>query len=212
MLAFAQLAGSAFIGVLVGLLVQWWKSSRDELRLLCDEFAKTVRDTSDLGSSYWLSTPADAAGSRLTEVRVVGLQRQLDGYRVLIGRRFLAQARSHLDAATAEFFDAMTGADFMTPSRKENGGQASQAQACGAALILAVREGFATSVSMRATIRHYWRRFSPRPKQRLICAVGRGGGPTYRPPRLLGGGNPRSAFGGFRPRRQPAVESAASVL
>jgi hypothetical protein len=157
-IAFAQLAGGAFFGVVVGLLVQWWKSSRDELRLLCDEFAKAVRDTSDLGSAYWLSTPAEPGGSRLSEARIIGLQRQLDGYRVLIRHRFRATERSALETSTADFFDAMTGSDFMSPTRPRNADQATLAQVRGADLILTIRQGFVTSVSLLASVRYYVRR------------------------------------------------------
>jgi hypothetical protein len=52
---FLKLAGSALFGVIVGLFIEWWKSRRDELRILCDEFCKTVEQAGDLGSEYWLS-------------------------------------------------------------------------------------------------------------------------------------------------------------
>jgi len=153
---FLKIAAGAFFGVIVGLLIQWWKSSRDELRLLCDEFCATVRQTADLSSEYWLST----GGAELAEARLTGMQRQLGGYRVLVSPRFHERQRQLLDGAAVDFFDAVSGGDFKVAGRPASKERAVLVQDKGAAFVLAIRTGFSSSMGLIATVRHHVQRWA----------------------------------------------------
>lgn len=86
-----QLVGpflGALLGLLTGLAIQWWKSRRDERRLLVDEFCRLVRQAGDISAECWLATasddPVQLTKRRLLEARVLGLQEEVLGMHVLI--------------------------------------------------------------------------------------------------------------------------------
>ncbi len=62
--------------------VQWIKSGRDELRLICDEFCKVSGEAADVASGYWLKKGNDDQ-LRLLEARIIGYQSRLSGLKVL---------------------------------------------------------------------------------------------------------------------------------
>jgi hypothetical protein len=159
-LEFAKLAGSAFFGVIVGLFIQWWKSSRDEFRSLCDEFCETVRETSDVASSYWYADNSDE--DIVAEARLTGLQRRLDGYRVLISSRLHDTHRRDLEFMLADFFDAITGGEFRSKSRKRDLERVVGVQTVGADVILCVRRGFANSMTFSSTMARHAGRLGKR--------------------------------------------------
>jgi hypothetical protein len=145
---FLKLAAGAFFGVIVGLLVQWWKSHRDELRGLCDETCRTITEASDLASKYWLSSASNQECG-LQEARLIGLQVRIDGYYVLLSRYFRLRRREQLSANLANFYDALTGGTFKDSSRLEDPDRAHAAQTEAARAILSVRNAFYETTSLR---------------------------------------------------------------
>jgi hypothetical protein len=137
-------------GILVGVSVQWWKSNRDELRILCDEFCRVVTDATDLGSKYWLST--NEPGSSIYEARLVGIQGLLEGYRVLLSKSLSEKHCNLIRHANAEFFDTLTGGEFMSPDRAADPSRVFEIQKRASDLILSIRRGFYESVRFGTTV------------------------------------------------------------
>ena len=148
---FVKLAAGAFFGVFVGLLVGWWKSHRDELRSLCDECCKTITEAAEAASAYWLTSSGDEKNT-INEARLLGLQVRLDGYRVMVVGLLERHQREKLNYAFAEFYDALTGGEFKTSKRSIDNARAHAAQVKASIAILAVRNGFYRTVSLRRTL------------------------------------------------------------
>jgi hypothetical protein len=141
---FLKLTAGAFFGVIVGLLVQWWKSHREELRILCDESCRTVTEAADIASKYWLSDGA-ADDSKPNEARLLALQTRLDGYRVLLNQLF--GGGKAIDSALVEFYDVLTGGLFKSAKRAIDSDRAQAAHAKASIVILSIRNTFYDRVS-----------------------------------------------------------------
>jgi hypothetical protein len=152
---------TGLFGVLTGISAQWWRSSRDELRILCDEFCKLVAETVHDGAQYWMSD-GDLA---LYEARLRGAQRQIIGFSVLLEEQLHEGASNEIDKALSKFFQAMTGGDFSVPNRPKSVSNAQRCHETAADVILSVRQGFFYSVRFREKL---WRltvgRMSPKSK------------------------------------------------
>lgn len=157
MSGFLQLALSAFLGVLVGVAVQWWKSNRDELRILCDEFCRTASDAADLASRYWL-TDSKHEDNKINEARLLGMQTRLDGYRVLASHSLGEQENKEIEKASVDFFATITGGEFKSRDRLSDTDRITDSQTRGSALILAVRQGFYRSMHLQSIFGRAMRR------------------------------------------------------
>lgn len=146
MSAFLTAAVGALFGITTGLIVQWWKSARDELRILCDDFCSVVAESADAASQYWLSSGADIDVG-LKEVRVHGFQRRLTGYSVLMLGRIHDQAIDDIENALALYFDSCTGGEFGSPDRQMSIPAAKRVQDEAGNAILEIRRGFYETVT-----------------------------------------------------------------
>lgn len=143
-------AVALFVGVFSGICIQWWKSSRDELRILCDDFSKLISEAVELGAAYW----ASGDDLELKEARLSGLQRKLIGYSVLLAESLHPGAADQIDEALGRFFDALTGGTFSVPNRPVSVENMRWCHYLGADAILEVRRGFTETVSFRGKL---WR-------------------------------------------------------
>lgn len=152
MLELLKVALGAFLGAIAAFSVQWIKTARDERRQLSDEFCKNVSDAADLATTYWRTQPtADQIG--LQEDRLLGLQRRIDGYRVLVQRDFDPHNSERLQSAVADLFDAITGGEFGEAGRHADHNRSLASQVKASDLILAIREGHASSATAGQTMR-----------------------------------------------------------
>lgn len=145
------IALSALAGVMVGLLVQLWKSIRDERRILCDEFCKVALEAADAASAYW------KGGGNATETeasRLMAFQKRLDGYRVLLAPAFTPEGSKEVLSACGDLFDVLTGGEFRSKQKPADERRASASHMAAADLVIAVRRAFIRSVSLGAVLQH----------------------------------------------------------
>jgi hypothetical protein len=138
-------ASSIGIGVLIGISVQAWKSSRDELRFLCDEFCKAIAEAADVGAKYWLTAPDDA-DFVLMEAKIEGHQRRLSGYAALLRRTMHRTGYHAINACLTRLFDALTGGEFKSPDRPIDKNRALEVQTAAADAAVATRVAFLDKV------------------------------------------------------------------
>lgn len=149
-----KLALSALFGVMVGLAVQWWKSYRDETRILCEEFCSCIDEAADISSQYW-HVSGKSSKSKILEARILGLQARLDGYRVLVGKKFARLEIESLNEKVADLFDAATGHTFKTENRLSDSDRAIRVQTCASELILQIRTSFERTTSVAGTVERF---------------------------------------------------------
>jgi len=160
LLEFLKIGGSAFLGMLAAFGVQWIKSGRDELRLICDDFCKVAGDAADLSSGYWLKA-GDYDDIKLLEARILGYQSRLTGLRVLTSEWFKPTDTVKVDSALADLFDALSGGDFSVSGRAPDQIRCNLAQVHAANLMIEVRRAYARSV----TVGGLYGRWTTRPRR-----------------------------------------------
>ena len=106
-----KLAASAGLGLFAGLIVQWWKSARDERRALSDEICRTARGAIETAADYWLTLESTRLPS--LEARLLGQQVELNA---IIQDTFISELsfdhRVMVREQLKKFIKAATGDDF----------------------------------------------------------------------------------------------------
>ena len=149
-------AVSAFFGVVAGLSLEWWKSSRSQTAALCDEFCSVIAEAADAGAQYWLMAGVDPQAP-LWETRLHGFQRRITGYNVLLTGRLHDDALDEIQTSLAHLFTKLTGGEFGEPTRAPDVVNAKCVQDQAGESILSIRRGFFDTVSFQETL---WRRLS----------------------------------------------------
>lgn len=142
---------TGLFGVLAGISAQWWRSSRDELRLLCEDFCRLASEAAELGGAYWL-LPASDHLIPMSEARLNAYQRRLAGYNALVGERLHKEGTEQIDEALIDFLDALTGGTFGTVDRQPDMDRMGACHDKAADVVLSIREGFIRAVSFRERI------------------------------------------------------------
>jgi hypothetical protein len=131
--------------------LQWIRSARDELRLLCDETCKSAADAADLASEYWLE-----AGSwektRFYETKLLGAQEKLRKFVEMISQSFGRSDVELLDDRVVDFFDCLTGGRYGEQTRPADIERARFVQVQAAEIVLLARTSFKHAVSASATM------------------------------------------------------------
>ena len=149
MFEFLKLAASAFLGMIVGLAIQWIKSSRDELKATCDELCHVIGDASDLASDYWLRD-GSADQIKLIEARLLGFQTRLVGLKVLVEGQFDETDLNQVESALADLFDSCTGGGFQVTGRSVDADRCRQAQIDASVAMVAIRKAYKNAVAIRS--------------------------------------------------------------
>jgi hypothetical protein len=142
------LLSGAVGGFISGTFVEWWKSGREDLAKLCDEFCGQIAIAADASAEYWVMAGNDAR-CVITESRIYGLQQRISGYNAITCTRLHDAAADWVEDELQRFFDALTGGDFQNPGRAPDIGAAHKAQHRGAQAILAVRRGAYETASFK---------------------------------------------------------------
>ncbi len=149
---------SAFFGVVAGVSLEWWKSSRQFTATLCDQFCALIAEAADASARYWLMDGSDPEAA-LWETRLYGFQRRIIGYNVLLTGRLHDDALDDIQTSLAYLFDGLTGGEFGEPTRIRQIIRAKSVQNQASDSILAIRRGFLECVTFREVI---WRQISRR--------------------------------------------------
>jgi hypothetical protein len=150
LLDFGSLITGALGGWLSGTALEWWKSSREDLTKLCDEFCGAIAEAGNAGAQYWLLPGSDEACGGLS-ARIYGLQRRINGYNALTCTRIHDEGSNWIEDELSNFYDALTGGEFGDPARKPDMIAARRTQDEAADAILAVRRGALETSSFRET-------------------------------------------------------------
>lgn len=148
------LISGAVGGLLSSLFIEWWKSGREDLAKLCDEFCHQIAQTAEASADYWIIPGSDGRCPGI-EARLYGLQQRISGYHVLTCTRLHDSAAKWVANELQTFFDAVTGGDFMNPTRAPNMAAARLVQDRGADAILAVRRGAYETASFKESIQRW---------------------------------------------------------
>ena len=100
----------AVVGFLAGLYLQWWKSARDERRILGDEACKVARMLIDAAADYWMEP--DSIKQKRLEPRIIGHQTELSDLIHILHQEMLYSDRADLKAALKKLIRIVTGESF----------------------------------------------------------------------------------------------------
>jgi hypothetical protein len=160
LLNFGSLITGAVGGWLSGTALELWKSGRQDLAKLCDEFCDAIGEAGDAGAEYWLLAGDDPQSPGI-EAKLYGLQRRIDGYHAITCTRLHDAGVTWIADELVKFYDALNGGLFGDPKRLPDMNAARQAQDRAADAILAVRRGAFETASFRETSFRWMKRFTP---------------------------------------------------
>lgn len=138
MTEFLSAAFGAFLGLLAGLALEWWKSDRREVSELCEGFCELIAAAADAGAQFWLTSPNDPNCAFLS-ARIVGFQNRISGYNTILIGRLTADSIDDIDRALGRFFQSLTGGDPDDPARQISKERALLLHDRASAAIIAVR-------------------------------------------------------------------------
>jgi hypothetical protein len=129
----------SFSGLLVGLSIQWWKSGRDDRKANFEEFCKTVRRTTDIGSEYWLSSTSDKNFEKL-QALIFGAQIETVGLAADMKNQMLKTDKDLFGKSLAQYVRALTGSSYGNSNDKSSPELARNTQMTGADLVVTSRK------------------------------------------------------------------------
>ena len=125
------------VGLFVGLYLQWWKSFRDERRILGDDACKVTRLLVDAAADYWIET--DSEKLRRAEPKVIGQQTELSELVDIFRKNMLYDDRNQLKEALKKLIRLVSGDDFGSRTGVERLDLAHGVHQAGAELINKIR-------------------------------------------------------------------------
>lgn len=157
---------TGFIGLCAGVLLEYFKSGREDVRDLCKGFAQLITDAADVGAEFWL-TAADDPKAKLLLARVNGFQRRIDGYLTILGGRLDREAFEEVESGAANLLRCLTGGDPDAPDRMPAFQQACEIHDAAGAVVVSIRRASYISMNLRQRSARFARRFLPKPNYKL---------------------------------------------
>ncbi|MEQ1649179.1 MAG: hypothetical protein ABL901_19955 [Hyphomicrobiaceae bacterium] len=147
----------AMMGALVGggvsLLVQRWRYSVDQWSSRTTEFCAEVTKLADAASEFWLAErKKDDTKLTADVMRVRGGLMRLEALQLPIQTWCLPQDTTLLSTRFGKLADAITGGDFLKPTRKADLNRALEIQGAAADLIGHLHNSRVTASTIRATM------------------------------------------------------------
>jgi hypothetical protein len=135
----------ALATLIIGIIVQLWKYRRDAYASRVDEFCKIIFDAADLGAEYWMTKrtsrveTSEREKTLLTETKLDGFQRKISLFAAMLRVQIRVADKDRMSFLIADFFDALTGANFGADARATNPARARLVYATGSDLIAHLR-------------------------------------------------------------------------
>jgi hypothetical protein len=150
-------AAGAFLAILTGMAIEWWKSERQDFGTLCDGFCELIAAAADAGAEFWLTLPGEK--SLVLYARLAGFQQRMAGYNILLVGRATADMQDDIEASLSALFKSLTGGDPQDPKRVPSMKRAMEIQDGASAAILAVRQAAFERLSFNNTVDRFirWR-------------------------------------------------------
>lgn len=145
---FPHVLFGALLGAVITCGLFWLKNVRDEGSSRSAEFASALRDLAENGAKFWLCRDEDER--KLLRARIMGGQAFIDGYTVLVCRRFTEAQEGELRMEMASFYTHLSGGDFLNEGAGVDTHRAQACQVWGSRVIVLLMNSAAHSITLRA--------------------------------------------------------------